>query len=260
MDTQNARDHSPAMISGERGASAGSGPKVVVVVDDRERGAGVFAALEQMPGIEVRVQRLKTGDYIVGDRWVFERKTLLDFAASVVDGRLFSKSWRLVKSSPLSALILEGRSKDLAACQISREALQGALVSLSLIYRLPVLRSFDPVETAHLLLYAGCQMRRFDEAWGVHPGHRPGSKRRRQLRLLQALPGLGPHRASRLLEAFGTVQAVTTADLEALQAVTGIGAKTAAAIRDVLQEAPAHYGGVIGHNSPPRAPATPTLT
>jgi ERCC4-type nuclease len=237
------------MIRGEKGAGAGSGPKVIVVVDDRERAAGVFAALEQMPEIEVRVQRLKIGDYVVGDRCVFERKTLLDFAASVVDRRLFRQSWRLVKSSPSAALILEGRSKDLDACQIRREALQGALVSLSLIYRLPVLRSFDPVETARLLLYAGCQMRRFDGGWGFQTGHRPGSKRRRQLRLLQALPGLGPQRASRLLETFGTVQAVMIADLEALQAVTGIGAKTAASIRDVLQEEPGVYGNIIGHDS-----------
>lgn len=188
-----------------------------------------------MAGIEVQMRRLKSGDYVVDNQWLFERKTLLDFARSIMDGRLFLQSWRLVNSSYPCALILEGRTRDLDGCQMRREALQGALVSLSLIYRLPVLRSFDPVETAHLLVYAGRQMQRHDRAWTRPAGRRPKSRRRRQLHLLQALPGLGPKRAWKLLEALGTVQAVLTADLETLQTVSGIGASTAAAIRDVLQ-------------------------
>jgi len=244
VDTPRALGHSLAMNPREKGGEELPVPQVDVVVDDRERHVGVLAALLQMPGIDVRVDRLKSGDYIVEDRCVFERKTLLDFAASIVDGRLFRQSWRLVTSSPFSALILEGRSKELQNCQIRREALQGAMVSLSLVYRLPVLRSFGPLETAHLLLYAGRQMQKQDMVWGSHSGRRPRSRRRRQLHLLQALPGLGPERALRLLETFGTVQAVMTADIEALQAVTGIGAKTASAIRDVLQEEAWPYGNI----------------
>jgi ERCC4-type nuclease len=230
------------MDPAEKGADGVSARNVVVVVDDREQHAGVVVALRQISGIDVRVERLKSGDYIVEDQCVFERKTLQDFAASIVDGRLFRQSRRLVNACPFSALILEGRTRDLSACQISREALQGAMVSLSLIYRLPILRSFDPVETAHLLVYAGRQMQQHDGVVGFRAGRRPKSRRRRQLHVLQALPGLGPERASSLLETFGTVQAVMTANLEALQVVKGIGAKTAAGIRDVLREQPRPYG------------------
>jgi ERCC4-type nuclease len=236
------------MVPEERITPAIPTSRVSIVADDRERHGAVLSALQEMPDVELRIERLKTGDYLVDDQCVFERKTLTDFAASVLDGRLFRQSVRLARASPFAALILEGRASDLSECRVSREALQGAMVSLSLVYHLPVLRSVDAFETARLLLYAASQMRRRDEACGgIHFGRRPKSRKRRQLRVLQALPGLGPEKAARLLEAFGTVEAVMTADADALQAVTGIGPKTAAAIRDVLQEQPAPYGrGVDG--------------
>jgi DNA excision repair protein ERCC-4 len=223
------------MGSGDAAPAGFSASHVMVTVDDREGRSGVLEALRQMAGVEVRMRRLKSGDYVVDNRWLFERKTLLDFARSIMDGRLFLQSWRLVNSSYPCALILEGRTRDLDGCQMHREALQGALVSLSLIYRLPVLRSFDPAETARLLIYAGRQLQRHDQAWTRPAGRRPKGRRRQQLHLLQALPGLGPKRALNLLEEFGTVQAVLTANLATLQTVSGIGAATAAAIRDVLQ-------------------------
>lgn len=232
----------PPMFPDDGIPSTAAGAKVMVVADDREPSEGVIAALRQMPEVELRIERLKLGDYVVDDRCVFERKTILDFALSVVDGRLFRQSWRLVNRCPLAALILEGRLKDLGACQVSRESLQGAMVSLSLIYRLPVLRSLEPAETARLLVYAGGQLQRNDQAHGLSPARRPKTKRRRQMRLLQALPGLGPERAARLLERFGSVEAVMVAEQAALEEVDGIGAKTAAAIRDVLRESPPPYG------------------
>jgi len=49
------------------------------------------------------------------------------------------------------------------------------------------------------------------------------------------LPGVGPTRAEQLLQAFGSVQAVMTADLEHLVQIEGLGAKRATAIREILE-------------------------
>jgi ERCC4-type nuclease len=67
-------------------------------------------------------------------------------------------------------------------------------------------------------------------------GRRPKSRHRRQLRLLQDSPGIGPGKSVKLLETFGTVAAVMAADQEQLRQVDGIGEKTAAAIHDILHE------------------------
>ena len=110
------------------------------MVDDREPDS-VISALRSMPGVEISVSRLKLGDYLVDSRLLVERKTFQDFATSVIDGRLFSQAARLVASKISAAFILEGTAFDLQSTGVSREALQGALISLSLVFGIPVLRS-----------------------------------------------------------------------------------------------------------------------
>ncbi len=216
-------------------------PLLRIIADHREAASPVPATLQALPGIDLQFRWLPVGDYLVDGRCVFERKTVRDFAASIVDGRLFVQARKLASLAQPTAIILEGRAADLAATNLRREALQGAMISLSLIYHLPVLRALDPAETARLMLYSAQQMRRHESAAGCHYGRRPKRKKRMQLRLLQGLPGVGPARANQLLVTFGTVERALTATLEELEKVEGIGSKTAAAIRDVLQENPAPY-------------------
>jgi DNA excision repair protein ERCC-4 len=219
-----------------------SAAPVLIIADDRESGSGVIAELQKIPEVQLQIKRLKVGDYLVDGDCVFERKTVTDFAASVIDGRLFNQAYALGRFHDSAALILEGRAGDLAGCSVRREALQGAMISLSLIFRLPVLRSLDPAETARLLLYAGRQLRRRNGENSWCGGRRPKGRRRRQLRVLQALPGIGPDRAAQLLETLGSVEAVFTASQECLEDVEGIGPKIASGIRDVLRETPSAYG------------------
>jgi len=215
---------------------------LVILADDRELASQVPTALQQVPGVELRIQRLRVGDYEVVGRCVFERKTLPDFAASLVDGRLFTQAYKLGQLSIPAAVILEGRGSQLAATHVRREALQGAMVSLSIIFGLPILRALDPGETARLLIYSAQQLQRHDRMEACRYGRRPKHKRRLQSHILQGLPGIGPARAELLLQRFNSVEAVVTASLEELQTRGGLGPKTAAVIRDVLKEAPATYG------------------
>jgi DNA excision repair protein ERCC-4 len=211
--------------------------RLLVVADHREAASPVPAALKQLPGVELQFTQLAVGDYLVDGRSVFERKTLADFAASIADGRLFVQAQKLAGLPQPAAIILEGRTSDVATIQMRRESMQGAMVSLGLIFHLPVLRALDAAETARLMLYAGRQLRRHESSEGGYRHlRRPKRKRRIQLQLLQGLPGIGPTRAKQLLETFGSVEAAMTASLEELEALEGVGPKTAAAIREVLQE------------------------
>ncbi|MFO1498185.1 MAG: ERCC4 domain-containing protein [Verrucomicrobiota bacterium] len=212
-----------------------------IVIDHRERSSQVASFLEQSGQVQLFFEQLKLGDYQTAE-WLFERKTLTDFAASLVDGRLFSQAYRLADSNQPSAIILEGTSQDLAAIHVHRSALQGALISLSLIYQLPVLRSRGPEETAQLLLFAGRQLGRSRSDWAQRSGRRPKRLRKLQLYVLEGLPGIGPQRAAALLDHFGTVRAVITASEEDLCRIKGIHHLTAAKIEWVL-----------GGHSPPEA-------
>jgi ERCC4-type nuclease len=149
---------------------------------------------------------------------------------------------RLVKSNYKPVLILEGTGRDAGGLGVRREALQGALITISLILGIPVLRSMAPEETARLIVYAARQIQSFGKAGYPRPGYQPKTKKGNQLYVLKGLPGVGHERALRLLEKFGSVEAVMRAGRDDLVAVEGIGAKTAERIRWAVSEPFEPYG------------------
>jgi len=207
-----------------------------ILADDREQKSEVIRALSEMENVKLEVQRLSIGDYQVDNRVIAERKTLKDFAISIIDGRLFKQMIRLAGSTLTGVLILEGTAGDTADLGITREAMQGALITVSLILGIPVLRAKDAAETAKLLVYMARQLEAVARG-GVHrPGYRPKDKRRKQLFILQGLPGIGPERAGRLLDKFGSVEGVIAAGSDELQSVYGIGKNVADRIRWAVGE------------------------
>lgn len=212
-----------------------------ILADDREQEAGVIAALRRMDGVVVAIHRLSLGDYEVASTLIVERKIFIDFTASIKDGRLFTQARRLARASLPTLLILEGTAAAPATTAMRREAVQGALISLSLIFGIPVLRSLSADETARLIVYAARQLRHTVQGAIPRHGYRPKGKRKRQLHILQGLPGIGPARAARLLDTFGTVQAVINADPDRWSAVPGIGRRIADAMTWAAREAQATY-------------------
>ena len=207
-----------------------------ITADDRERKCEVVSLLSEAENIDLTVQRLSLGDYTIDGLLIVERKTLKDFAVSIVDGRLFKQMIRLANSSIRSALILEGTATDVADAGVAREAMQGALIMASLILGIPVLRSKSPRETARLIVYIAGQIAAVARG-GVHRrGYRPKTRHKRQLYILQGLPGIGPEKAERLLDRFGSVESVMHAGAGELESVEGIGKKTAEKIRWAVGE------------------------
>jgi len=209
---------------------------VQIQADDRESRGPVVEALKAQPTVQLQVGRLPLGDYAIDDCLLVERKTVGDLVESIVDGRLLGQARRLAAAPTKCLLILEGTAVDLAGTGMRREAIQGALISLTLVFGIPLLRARAATETARLILFAASQMRR--EATGALPRHgrRPRGKARLQRQILQGLPGIGPSRAQRLIEHFGTVEAVVTAGPERLAEVPGIGPSVAASIDWAVKE------------------------
>ena len=205
-----------------------------VIADHRESKSGVGEYLAALPGVRLRWEKLWTGDYIVEEGAIFERKTASDFAASLLDQRLFSQAKRLADQPLRAAFIIEGSTDDWSRLGIRREALQGALITLALIFDLAVFRSLNPKETSQILIYAGHQFARLRQDAPRYRIYKAKKRRTQQMHLLATLPAVGPDRAYRLLDHFGSVQACITAPARELQKVPGIGPKTAAAIRDLV--------------------------
>ena len=212
-----------------------------IVADHRERDSGVVQALSNMENVEVRIEHLSLGDYFVDDIFLFEHKTMMDLTASIKDARLFRQACKLAGDSRRAAFVLEGTALDLCSSKMRREAIQGALITVTLMLGLPLLRALDAAETARLMVYAARQARAWSTGALPRRIRRPKGKRRAQLQMLQGLPGIGPERAARLLDAFGSVESVLTASSDELQTVDQIGATTADAIRWVVCDGSAQY-------------------
>jgi ERCC4-type nuclease len=218
-----------------------SEPQVRVVADDRENAGGVIEELRARADVALEVRRLARGDFLVEENFAVERKTLKDFAMSVIDGRWFKQTAALAMGMRRGVIILEGTPKTAGELGVPRNALQGALITVSVFYGLAVLRARDPAETTRLLVYLGRQSKRVATGALPRPGYRPKGKRARQLFILQGLPGVGPDRAERLLDHFGSVENVAIASLDELGAVNGIGDSTAARIRWAVEERSSCY-------------------
>lgn len=214
---------------------------IKVIVDDREASSPVFAYLQTYSQLQIITQRLQLGDYQFANKLIFERKTLQDFANSITDGRLFSQTCRLLKSPLRVVLLIEGSAQDLSKIKVKREALQGALITVSIILGIPVLRSMCPAESARLMLYTVNQANSMTNSAIPRHVKRPKGKQRTQLHILQGLPGVGPGRARLLLEKFGSIEAVINATLAELQLIDGVGKKIATRIHWAIKEADATY-------------------
>lgn len=207
-----------------------------ITVDDREQKSEVIKSLFGIENVAINIRRLPLGDYRISNRLIVERKTLKDFAISIVDGRLFKQMIRLANFTSPGVLVLEGTAADTVDLKMTRASMQGALITVSIILGIPVLRSKDPSETARLIAYIARQLNSLIRGGLQRHGYRPKGHRKRQLYILQGLPGIGLEKADRLLERFGNVEAVMTASSTELQTVKGIGKKIAGRIRWVVSE------------------------
>jgi Fanconi anemia group M protein len=207
--------------------------KVKIIVDTRESGSAVVKELAKFD-LTINLQSLEAGDFIVSDRLAVERKTVDDFAASIIDGRLFNQVISLKNMYEMPMILLEGETFETSR-DIRPESMMGAVASILVDYNIPVLWARNPAETA-LLLYSLAKREQLKEKREprVRAERKPIAIEEMQEFIVASLPNIDAVRARRLLEKFKTVEKVFTASCEELTQVPGIGEKISKRIRDVL--------------------------
>ena len=150
----------------------------------------------------------------------------------------------------MCALLIEGTAADLRCSKMSGASLRAALATVSLFFGIPVLRSTNSAESAELLESIANQNATIANGGLPRMGVRPKGKRGLQLHLLQGLPGIGPERAARLLDHFGSVRAVMAADAAELRTVPGIGPTCARKIVWSVGEESAGYTAMLAAAKP----------
>jgi ERCC4-type nuclease len=102
------------------------------------------------------------------------------------------------------------------------------------MWRLPVLHTSDPEDSLRVIRFLATQVGGSGERALRRYARKPKRLASRRLFVLQALPGVGPALAVRLISQLGSVRNVVTADINQLQQVRGVGPKKATRILELV--------------------------
>lgn len=144
--------------------------------------------------------------------------------------RLFVQVANLRKNIALRpVLLIEGNPYN-TKHDITREAIKGTLLSISVSWQLPIIFSSDAQDSAETMVLIASQNLKDD--FSIHrKGYKPKTISKKQSYFIQGLPNVGPKLANALLKAFGSIENIMFADEQELGSIDGIGQNKAEKIR-----------------------------
>lgn len=210
-----------------------------ITIDDREP-IILEAEFREKGNMIIQRQRMDVGDYLLDEDVLVERKTIPDFCTSIKDGRLFNQVKKLSSSKVPACMILEGRNRQFMETEFNPKAIQGILLSISLAFRMPILRTKNPHESVEVMLQSFKQLSK-DKLTSSRFNPRPTMCKKKnhpilakRIHILEGFPGIGTDRAERLLGRFGNLQEIFAAEEEELLKVPGLGEKTVNLLCELL--------------------------
>ena len=131
-----------------------------VILDYREASSTLSAYISSL-GITVEYDNLATGDILIDDNILIERKTSRDLLTSIIDGRLFKQCQRMRDAKTRPLLLIElgeiGNS-------VHPNAVLGALAHVTLDLGVPIITTKNSMESAHLVYLIAKQRTGFSES------------------------------------------------------------------------------------------------
>ncbi|MBC7114518.1 MAG: DEAD/DEAH box helicase [Archaeoglobi archaeon] len=212
-----------------------------IIVDHRELRSGVVKELKEM-GLEIEVDSLEVGDYQISQRVCVERKTAEDFVASMIDPErnLFKQIEELSRNYEKPVVIVEGENL-FRVRNVHPHSIMGALASISIDFRVPILFTRDSRETAEMIfIMARRELESGMKNLRVHAKKTSKSDDEILEYIVSSFPGVGLSTARALLEHFGSIRNIVNADEKELQRIKGVGKMTAEMIKKYSEM---KYGG-----------------
>ncbi|NQU85667.1 MAG: hypothetical protein HQ541_07900 [Mariniphaga sp.] len=208
-------------------------PNIKITADYRERQSGIPGLLIDK-GVDISIDKLPAGDYLINESILVERKTKDDFVLSLINNRLFNQCSKLKRSLKNLLFIIEGNPYK-TSHNISYQSVKGALLSISLAWQIPIVFSKDKDDTSEILISAGKQMLQ-DKIPVLRKSYKPKKPRNQQLYFLQGLPSIGPLLAIRFIEYFRSIDKIINASYEELMLIEGIGKVKARKIKEFIKK------------------------
>lgn len=209
---------------------------VTIYVDSREKGTRLLKELNDK-GINLKMQRLHTADFVVGNNVGVERKTVQDFVNSIVDKRILNQIKQLKNNFAMPLLLIEGKEDIYSIRNVHPNAIRGMMTSIALAFGVPIIFSQDYKDTAEFLALIAKKVQSEDKKeFSLRQERKPLTTKELQEFIIESLPGIGPSVAKKLLTEFKTVKNVINADVENLKNVELVGHKKAEEIKRIVEE------------------------
>jgi Fanconi anemia group M protein len=188
--------------------------KIVIVSDYREK--EVIEHLKKL-GAVVNEQALEVGDHICSEEVGIERKTYDDFVSSIIDGRIFEQAESLRKNFEKPMVIIEGYSNR----QVNENVLKAAIASLLIDFSVSLLTTKNPMDTAKTIFWMAKKEQSAGGGISIRVGKKPKEMKKLQEFVVASIPGISTVLAKRLLQQFGSIEKIVTADVAELQKTVG---------------------------------------
>ena len=196
-----------------------------IICDHRETASPVVRRLSLM-GVNLKLEQLIVGDYIVSERAGIERKSAQDFNDSLKDGRLFNELFNLRSNFERPILVLEG--DPFIDSSIEENALYGAISSIILNLGVILYKTKDPDETAKFLYQLAKKEHSISKGeYKLRFDKKPIEYSRLLEYVVAGIPGVNAHRAKSLLSDLKSLQELFNAEIGDLLKVENIGKKIA---------------------------------
>ncbi|MEK6963319.1 MAG: DEAD/DEAH box helicase [Nanoarchaeota archaeon] len=207
---------------------------IQIYVDHREKDSTLLKELIDL-GVHLKLEKLDVADYLLSERVAVEFKEVSDFVNSIIDGRLLEQLKELVRyERPL--LVIQGTEDLYSQRNIHPNALRGMLATITVSYKIPILQTKNPKETAALFaIIAKREQEKQSSPFTLHTS-KPLSDKELQEYIVSSLPNIGPQVVKPLLTHFGTVRSVFTASEQDLQHIPLIGPLKSKKIKEILDK------------------------
>ncbi len=206
----------------------------IIKADYREKGSSVLKELLNM-NVSLDLINLDIGDYQLSEHVVVEFKTVKDFVDSILDGRLISQA-RELKKYYQAFIIVEGEEDIYSQRRIHPNAIRGMLAALIVNFRIPVLYTKNPRDTASLLKIIAEREQRSDKSDYQMHSSKPLSDNEILEYVVSSFPGIGSKLSKPLLKKFKSIHNIVNASEEELKDIKLIGDTKSKKLKDFFNK------------------------
>jgi len=198
-----------------------------IIYDDREK----TEAIEILKlKFKMEKRRLDVADFIISTDIGIERKKASDFEQSIIDGRLFTQAEKLKNEFKKPLIVIIGNDFE----RIKPKALSGAFISLIVDYSIPLVFLNNEEEFAEFISKIVEREGKPVKERKTNFSRKNTDFKLQKINVVEALPGVGPQLARKLLQKFKTLKNLFNADEKQLMEVEGVGKIKAKKIKDLI--------------------------